>query len=65
MKPLSISLEREMMAKLDPIEPFMPIITNVNCVIWKNMWFQHAPNSMTLGQNVPSVEEGTRLKITV
>jgi hypothetical protein len=29
------------------------------------MWPQHAPNLMTLSQNVPSVEEGTRLKIVV
>jgi hypothetical protein len=65
MKPSSISLGREMMAKWDPTQLFLLMATDVNYAIQKNTWPQLVLNSLTLSQNVPSVEGGTKLKIVV
>ncbi len=65
MKLSLISLGKELMAKLHPIQHFLPIIIVANYVAQKNMWPQHALNWLTQGQNVPSVAMGTRLIIVV
>jgi hypothetical protein len=66
MKRSLISLGRGLMARLDPVQPFLPPLTNIaNYAAQKNTQPQHALNLRTKGQNVPSAEVGTRLTIVV
>ncbi len=66
MKPSLISLGRELMARLDPVQPFLPPLTTVaNYATQKNTQPQHTLNLWTQGQNVPSAKVGTRLTIVV
>ncbi len=54
------------MARLDPIQHFLPPLTTVaNYAAQKNTQPQHALNLRTQGQNLPSAEVGTRLTIVV
>jgi hypothetical protein len=65
MRPSSISLGREMMAKWDPTQPFLLMVIDVNYAVQKNTCPHLALNSLILSQNVPSVKGATKLKITV
>ncbi len=52
------------MARLDPLQPFLPTLTIVaNYATLKNTQPQHALNLQTQGQNVPSAKVGIRLTI--